>query len=197
MSVFTTLLPCRHRFSPVGTLSLSYYGHIPGKPVTNQCIDLEQISLNFVSASFLVCIIIIQEKIYSSHGKHAREAMFYNVCGSPIALFEYAVWNLSSFRFFQHALPLPGFLLLAPDIWNKIQVYSTSGDFDPKPLRLYSLVLAVVMWESKREWWEGGGVRVWGVRGREEGGDITYNFSPPQPQSHLALCLYLACGSIY
>jgi len=41
---------------------------------------------------------IYQEVVYSKHGKHPREALFYT-----------------------HALPLPGFLLLAPDIlkhWN-------------------------------------------------------------------------------
>ena len=29
----------------------------------------------------------------------------------------------------QHALPLPGFLLLAPGIWSKLKLYSTSGNW--------------------------------------------------------------------
>jgi UDP-xylose/UDP-N-acetylglucosamine transporter B4 len=57
---------------------------------------------------------IYQEKIYAAHGrKHARESMFYN-----------------------HALPLPGFLLLAPDIWSKMNTYSASTPVSLGPLSL-------------------------------------------------------------
>jgi len=47
---------------------------------------------------------IYQEVLYGTHGKHPREAMFYT-----------------------HALSLPGFLLLASDIWSKMLSFSASG----------------------------------------------------------------------
>lgn len=47
---------------------------------------------------------IYQEVIYKQHGKHPREAMF-----------------------FLHALPLPGFLLLAPDIYNHVMIAFNSA----------------------------------------------------------------------
>ncbi|XP_065912127.1 UDP-xylose and UDP-N-acetylglucosamine transporter-like [Dysidea avara] len=46
---------------------------------------------------------IFQETLYSTYGKHPREAMFYS-----------------------HALPLPGFLLLAPDLWQRVLIFSAS-----------------------------------------------------------------------
>ncbi|XP_069485724.1 nucleotide sugar transporter SLC35B4 [Ambystoma mexicanum] len=46
---------------------------------------------------------IFQETIYKQFGKHSREALFYN-----------------------HFLPLPGFLLLAPDIYNHMLLFSGS-----------------------------------------------------------------------
>eukprot|EP00088_Acartia_fossae_P070784 TRINITY_DN9563_c0_g1_i3.p1 TRINITY_DN9563_c0_g1~~TRINITY_DN9563_c0_g1_i3.p1 ORF type:complete len:334 (-),score=25.67 TRINITY_DN9563_c0_g1_i3:557-1558(-) len=51
---------------------------------------------------------IYQEVIYSEHGKHPKEAMF-----------------------FLHALPLPGFLFLAPDIYNHLVI-----SFNSTPLTL-------------------------------------------------------------
>jgi len=47
---------------------------------------------------------IYQEVIYKEHGKHPKEAMF-----------------------FLHALPLPGFLLLAPDIYNHLVISFNSS----------------------------------------------------------------------
>lgn len=44
---------------------------------------------------------IYQEQIYSKYGKHPNEALFYN-----------------------HALPLPGFLLLATDIYNQVLTFN-------------------------------------------------------------------------
>uniref|UniRef100_K7FNY6 Solute carrier family 35 member B4 n=1 Tax=Pelodiscus sinensis TaxID=13735 RepID=K7FNY6_PELSI len=47
---------------------------------------------------------IFQETLYKQFGKHSKEALFYN-----------------------HALPLPGFLLLAPDIYAHAVLFSQSG----------------------------------------------------------------------
>ncbi|XP_037745308.1 UDP-xylose and UDP-N-acetylglucosamine transporter isoform X2 [Chelonia mydas] len=49
---------------------------------------------------------IFQETIYKQFGKHSKEALFYN-----------------------HALPLPGFLLLAPDIYAHAVLFSQSEPF--------------------------------------------------------------------
>ncbi|KAM4747448.1 nucleotide sugar transporter SLC35B4 [Rhinophrynus dorsalis] len=49
---------------------------------------------------------IFQETLYKEHGKHSKEALFYN-----------------------HALPLPGFLLLAPDIYNHAVMFTESEPF--------------------------------------------------------------------
>ncbi|OPJ76405.1 UDP-xylose and UDP-N-acetylglucosamine transporter [Patagioenas fasciata monilis] len=47
---------------------------------------------------------IFQETLYKQFGKHSKEALFYN-----------------------HALPLPGFLLLAPNIYHHAVLFSQSG----------------------------------------------------------------------
>ncbi|MGH0145976.1 UNVERIFIED_CONTAM: hypothetical protein FKN15_049786 [Acipenser sinensis] len=47
---------------------------------------------------------IFQETLYKKYGKHSKEALFYN-----------------------HCLPLPGFLLLASDICNHSVLFSQSG----------------------------------------------------------------------
>ncbi|MGH0134715.1 UNVERIFIED_CONTAM: hypothetical protein FKN15_030442, partial [Acipenser sinensis] len=47
---------------------------------------------------------IFQETLYKKYGKHSKEALFYN-----------------------HCLPLPGFLLLASDIYNHSVLFSQSG----------------------------------------------------------------------
>ncbi|XP_053319127.1 UDP-xylose and UDP-N-acetylglucosamine transporter [Spea bombifrons] len=49
---------------------------------------------------------IFQETLYKEYGKHSKEALFYN-----------------------HALPLPGFLLLAPDIYNHAVMFTKSELF--------------------------------------------------------------------
>ncbi|KAM9311199.1 nucleotide sugar transporter SLC35B4 [Gastrophryne carolinensis] len=49
---------------------------------------------------------IFQETLYKEYGKHSKEALFYN-----------------------HALPLPGFLLLAPDIYNHAVLFTQSDPF--------------------------------------------------------------------
>uniref|UniRef100_A0A8C5MAW8 Solute carrier family 35 member B4 n=1 Tax=Leptobrachium leishanense TaxID=445787 RepID=A0A8C5MAW8_9ANUR len=49
---------------------------------------------------------IFQETLYKEYGKHSKEALFYN-----------------------HALPLPGFLLLAPDIYNHAMMFTQSEPY--------------------------------------------------------------------
>ena len=86
----------------------------------------QDIGLRMHSLSENVCVCVcVQEKVYSSYGRHAREAMFYNVCGYLCLSSSLILCLLSTS--IQHALPLPGFLLLAPGIWNKILTYSASG----------------------------------------------------------------------
>merc|ERR1740131_468045 len=60
---------------------------------------------------------IYQEVIYSKHGKHPKEALFYT-----------------------HALPLPGFLLLAPDIVNHFNIALSSS-----PVNILGLISVPVM----------------------------------------------------
>lgn len=62
---------------------------------------------------------IFQEMLYKQYGKHAKEALFYN-----------------------HFLPLPGFLLLSTDIYNHCLLFSQSAPFS---LPLFGLTLPV-MW---------------------------------------------------
>lgn len=50
---------------------------------------------------------IFQETLYKKYGKHAKEALFYN-----------------------HCLPLPGFLLLASDIYNQAVLFTQSEPFE-------------------------------------------------------------------
>ena len=50
---------------------------------------------------------IFQEQTYKVYGKHPDEALFYN-----------------------HALPLVGFLFLAPDIWHHAKFYSSGAPLD-------------------------------------------------------------------
>ncbi|XP_007424238.1 UDP-xylose and UDP-N-acetylglucosamine transporter isoform X2 [Python bivittatus] len=62
---------------------------------------------------------IFQETLYKKFGKHSKEALFYN-----------------------HALPLPGFLLLAPDIYRHGLLFSQS-----KPFQVPVIGLSVpIMW---------------------------------------------------
>ncbi|NXN15047.1 S35B4 protein, partial [Indicator maculatus] len=56
---------------------------------------------------------IFQETLYKQFGKHSKEALFYN-----------------------HALPLPGFLLLAPDIYHHAVLFSQSELFQVPVLGL-------------------------------------------------------------
>uniref|UniRef100_A0A8D2Q1N4 Solute carrier family 35 member B4 n=1 Tax=Varanus komodoensis TaxID=61221 RepID=A0A8D2Q1N4_VARKO len=62
---------------------------------------------------------IFQETLYADFGKHSKEALFYN-----------------------HALPLPGFLLLAPDILRHALLFSRS---EPFQLPVFGLSLPT-MW---------------------------------------------------
>ncbi|XP_067391021.1 nucleotide sugar transporter SLC35B4 [Emydura macquarii macquarii] len=70
---------------------------------------------------------IFQETIYKQFGKHSKEALFYN-----------------------HALPLPGFLLLAPDIYSHAVFFSQSAPFQVPvigltlPVMWFYLVMNVV-----------------------------------------------------
>merc|ERR1711928_218555 len=66
---------------------------------------------------------IYQEVVYSKHGKHPREALFYT-----------------------HALPLPGFLLLAPDILNHWNIVLSSPPLPILPMvpsMLLSLLFSI------------------------------------------------------
>ncbi|NXK98460.1 S35B4 protein, partial [Formicarius rufipectus] len=56
---------------------------------------------------------IFQETLYQRFGKHSKEALFYN-----------------------HALPLPGFLLLAPNIYQHAVLFSQSELFEVPVLGL-------------------------------------------------------------
>ncbi|NXX95256.1 S35B4 protein, partial [Centropus bengalensis] len=62
---------------------------------------------------------IFQETLYKQFGKHSKEALFYN-----------------------HALPLPGFLLLAPNIYHHAVLFSQS---EPFQVPLIGLTLPI-MW---------------------------------------------------
>ncbi|XP_033888226.1 UDP-xylose and UDP-N-acetylglucosamine transporter [Acipenser ruthenus] len=62
---------------------------------------------------------IFQETLYKKYGKHSKEALFYN-----------------------HCLPLPGFLLLASDIYNHSVLFSQSAPVDVPVIG----IKAPVMW---------------------------------------------------
>uniref|UniRef100_A0A8C0IR77 Solute carrier family 35 member B4 n=1 Tax=Chelonoidis abingdonii TaxID=106734 RepID=A0A8C0IR77_CHEAB len=70
---------------------------------------------------------IFQETVYKQFGKHSREALFYN-----------------------HALPLPGFLLLAPNIYAHAFLFSQSEPFQVPgigltlPIMWFYLVMNVI-----------------------------------------------------
>ncbi|KAH1187353.1 UDP-xylose and UDP-N-acetylglucosamine transporter isoform X1 [Mauremys mutica] len=70
---------------------------------------------------------IFQETIYKQFGKHSKEALFYN-----------------------HALPLPGFLLLAPNIYTHAVLFSQSEPFQVPgigltlPIMWFYLVMNVI-----------------------------------------------------
>ena len=69
---------------------------------------------------------IFQEKLYAKHGKHPREAMFYCVC------YHDNVVTTSWLHMVlppppQHVLPMPAFLIFAPDIINRCVMYTASG----------------------------------------------------------------------
>ncbi|KAG9489843.1 nucleotide sugar transporter SLC35B4 [Eleutherodactylus coqui] len=70
---------------------------------------------------------IFQETLYKEYGKHSKEALFYN-----------------------HALPLPGFLLLAPDIYNHAVMFSQSELFQlpllgvQMPIMCFYLLMNVI-----------------------------------------------------
>ncbi|XP_029819808.1 UDP-xylose and UDP-N-acetylglucosamine transporter [Manacus vitellinus] len=67
---------------------------------------------------------IFQETLYQRFGKHSKEALFYN-----------------------HALPLPGFLLLAPNIYQHAVLFSQSGELGTGILGLDLPIL----WKTLRE----------------------------------------------
>ncbi|XP_066561262.1 UDP-xylose and UDP-N-acetylglucosamine transporter [Amia ocellicauda] len=62
---------------------------------------------------------IFQETLYKEYGKHSKEALFYN-----------------------HCLPLPGFLLLATDIYNHAVLFSNSAPVEIPVIG----ITAPVMW---------------------------------------------------
>lgn len=75
---------------------------------------------------------IIQELMYKQHGKHIREAMFYT-----------------------HALPLPGFLIFAPEIWRCLTSFSLSapiniGSFAVPSMWVYLVLNAVTQYVCVR-----------------------------------------------
>ena len=69
---------------------------------------------------------IYQEKIYAKYGKHPKESLFFN-----------------------HALPLPGFLLLSTDIYKHIQIFNKTAPLEialgfTLPRMWFFLILNVV-----------------------------------------------------
>ncbi|XP_042324044.1 UDP-xylose and UDP-N-acetylglucosamine transporter isoform X3 [Sceloporus undulatus] len=70
---------------------------------------------------------IFQETLYKKFGKHSKEALFYN-----------------------HALPIPGFLLLAPDIYRHALLFSQSEPFQipgfglSLPIMWFYLIMNVI-----------------------------------------------------
>lgn len=60
---------------------------------------------------------IYQEMLYSEHGKHPKEAMFYS-----------------------HALPLPWFLALAPDLLKRVSMFNSSEPF------IFGIISIPSMW---------------------------------------------------
>lgn len=75
------------------------------------------VGIGMLAAALLLsaCLGIYQETLYTEHGKHPREAMFY-----------------------AHALPLPIFLVFAPDIYKHILIFSAS-----EPLVVASFVTGI------------------------------------------------------
>lgn len=84
---------------------------------------------------------IYQETVYAKHGKHPREALFYNVRLPLPSLYsiqsDSIVCYVTTSLFFtspffslslQHALPLPGFILLAKDIYEHAIIFNNSGN---------------------------------------------------------------------
>jgi len=65
---------------------------------------------------------IYQEVIYAKYGKHPKEALFYT-----------------------HALPLPGFLLLAPDIWSHFNLALASPPFSLMGLEVPSMIVYLAL----------------------------------------------------
>merc|ERR1719147_342718 len=65
---------------------------------------------------------IYQEVIYAEYGKHPKEALFYT-----------------------HALPLPGFLLLAPDIWSHFNLALASPPFSLMGLEVPSMIVYLAL----------------------------------------------------
>merc|ERR1719481_2473265 len=65
---------------------------------------------------------IYQEVIYAKYGKHPKEALFYT-----------------------HALPLPGFLLLAPDIWSHFNLALASPPFTLLGLEVPSMLIYLAL----------------------------------------------------
>ncbi|XP_061494064.1 nucleotide sugar transporter SLC35B4 isoform X2 [Rhineura floridana] len=70
---------------------------------------------------------IFQETLYKKFGKHSKEALFYN-----------------------HALPIPGFLLLAPDIYkhallfNKSELFQVPGTGLSLPVMWFYLIMNII-----------------------------------------------------
>uniref|UniRef100_A0AAR2JFL0 Solute carrier family 35 member B4 n=1 Tax=Pygocentrus nattereri TaxID=42514 RepID=A0AAR2JFL0_PYGNA len=102
---------------------------------------------------------IFQETLYKQYGKHSKEALFYNVSSVPFYVLAHKLivrFNEKSFGskqlfcFFQHCLPLPGFLLLSTNIYNHAVLFSQSTPVEvpvigqPVPIMWVYLLMNVI-----------------------------------------------------
>ena len=71
---------------------------------------------------------IMQEVLYGKYGKHPREALFFTVSHFIISLISFII--VKRLFLIQHALPLPGFILLFSDIANHVHIANSSQPLD-------------------------------------------------------------------
>lgn len=94
---------------------------------------------------------IYQETLFTRYGKHPREALFYCVSvalHNPRTLPHAATSVLIEFASLvrtQHALPLPGFLILYSDIYSHAVAFNASAPITV-PLLLFDIVMPKVSW---------------------------------------------------
>ncbi|XP_024901714.1 UDP-xylose and UDP-N-acetylglucosamine transporter isoform X1 [Pteropus alecto] len=112
---------------------------------------------------------IFQETLYKQFGKHSKEALFYN-----------------------HALPLPGFIFLASDIYdhavlfNKSELYQVPVVGVAVPIMWFYLLMNIITQPRTRP--EGSPVADLSVSAENR-----LNPSPPEPVHSVALAGHLVC----